>query len=49
MFCDGGDVGCVEGVGGGVGAGFGLVADEVVPVGGGLVEGGGEELGDEGG
>lgn len=46
---DGGDVVGVEGVGGGVGAGFGLVADEVVAVGQGGVERGGEELGDEGG
>ncbi len=36
-------------VGGGVGEGFGFVADQVVPVGGRLVEGGGEELRDEGG
>ncbi len=49
MFRDGGDVRGAQGVGVGVGAGFGFVADEVVPVGGGLVEGAGEELRDEGG
>lgn len=46
---DVGDVVGVEGVGVGVGAGLGLVADEVVPVGGRLVERVLEELRDEGG
>lgn len=49
VFGDGGDVVGVEVVGGGVGAGLGLVADQVVPVGRGAVERGGEELRDEGG
>ncbi len=46
---DGGDVVGAEVVGGGVGARFRLVADQVVPVGRGGVERGGEELRDEGG
>ena len=46
---DGGDVVGAEVVGGGVGARLRLVADQVVPVGRGGVERGGEELRDEGG
>lgn len=49
VLCDGGNVLCVEVVRLGVGEGLGLVADDVVPVRGGLVEGVLEELGDEGG
>lgn len=49
MFRDGGDVVGAQVVGGRVRARFRLVADQVVPVGRRGVEGGGEELRDEGG
>lgn len=48
VLSDGGDVGGLEVVRLGVGGGLGLVADDVVPVGSGLVELVLEELGDEG-
>lgn len=48
MLSDGGDVGGLEVVRLGVGGSLGLVADDVVPVGSGLVELVLEELGNEG-